>query len=473
MSAMRQVVFSNVLFVLFALSVSVPAEYQVTEIGDPGSFASAPVINDSGVMAWVYSDGVTTDIVLFDGSVITRLETAEWEDSSPFINAAGQVAWVGISGDKWDIFVYDGASITRMYAPCTRVRLPQISTSGTIAWEGDYNTSGIYYFDGTDISRLSGYSGFAYNLSLNSQGDIVWSEAPNFSQTWNLYMFDGTDIVQLTYQNQYNVLPQMNDQGVVVWQGFDGADWDVYLREEEGDILRLSNPGCVDMYPRVNNLGHAVWISTLAGCTDICFWDGQQILRIPTEGTDSNPRISDSGILVWEMYDGQDVEIMMFDGTQILQLTDNDVNDIRPWVNSMGLVTWQRLGAAGSQIVLAEPRDDIPPEINAVVASPSILWPPDHQMVPVELTIDATDNQNDTLASRIVSVASNEPQDGTGDGDTGPDWSITGDTTLDLRAERSGTGDGRVYTVTVECSDEAGNRTTAEVQVRVPKSRKK
>lgn len=56
-----------------------------------------------------------------------------------------------------------------------------------------------------------------------------------------------------------------------------------------------------------------------------------------------------------------------------------------------------------------------------------------------------------------MSVASNEPVNGTGDGDTAPDWQITGDLTVNLRAERSGSGSGRVYSITTQCADVAGN----------------
>jgi hypothetical protein len=68
----------------------------------------------------------------------------------------------------------------------------------------------------------------------------------------------------------------------------------------------------------------------------------------------------------------------------------------------------------------------------------------------------------------VVSVSSNEPVDGLGDGDTAPDWTITGDLAVSLRAERAGGGDGRVYTITVECQDSSGNGVTAPVTVRVP-----
>jgi len=45
---------------------------------------------------------------------------------------------------------------------------------------------------------------------------------------------------------------------------------------------------------------------------------------------------------------------------------------------------------------------------------------------------------------------------------------ITGPLTVDLRAERSGIGTGRLYTITAECRDASGNLATRSVQVSVP-----
>ena len=72
-----------------------------------------------------------------------------------------------------------------------------------------------------------------------------------------------------------------------------------------------------------------------------------------------------------------------------------------------------------------------------------------------------TDRVDSTPTTRIVSVESNEPSDG--------DWEVTGDLTLMLRAERSGHGPGRVYTISVESRDDSGNATIQTVTVAVPK----
>lgn len=113
-------------------------------------------------------------------------------------------------------------------------------------------------------------------------------------------------------------------------------------------------------------------------------------------------------------------------------------------------------------------KDTTPPVITSVSAKPNVLWPPNHKMVPVVLTAQASDLCSPTIDCKVTSVTSNEPENGLGDGDTAPDWKITGPLAVDLRAERAGTGSGRAYTVTVECTDASGNSANQAVTVAVP-----
>ena len=78
---------------------------------------------------------------------------------------------------------------------------------------------------------------------------------------------------------------------------------------------------------------------------------------------------------------------------------------------------------------------------------------------------------SDSAACRVGSVSSNEPENGLGDGDTAPDFEVTGAFSALLRAERSGGGSGRIYSVEMVCRDFSGNSTTATTAVSVPKSR--
>ncbi len=114
-------------------------------------------------------------------------------------------------------------------------------------------------------------------------------------------------------------------------------------------------------------------------------------------------------------------------------------------------------------------RDTTAPVIAALSNSAPTLWPPNHKMVPVTVSATVTDAVGLT-SFKIVNVTSSEPDNGLGDGDTANDIVITGDRTLQLRAERSGKGNGRTYTITVQATDAAGNTTKATTTAFVPKS---
>jgi hypothetical protein len=104
------------------------------------------------------------------------------------------------------------------------------------------------------------------------------------------------------------------------------------------------------------------------------------------------------------------------------------------------------------------------PDCTGVKATLTQLWPPNHKFVTVGLT-GATGG---TLV--ITGVTQDEPLNGTGDGDTSPDAAWVSSTVRDkvqLRAERSGTGDGRVYRVAFEVNG-SGGECSGVVYVGVP-----
>ncbi len=104
-----------------------------------------------------------------------------------------------------------------------------------------------------------------------------------------------------------------------------------------------------------------------------------------------------------------------------------------------------------------------PVAIQNASTSTSFMWPPNHKMQDIVVNYDVG------CASCSLSVSSNEPVNGTGDGDTSPDWEVIDAHHVKLRAERAGTGSGRIYTITITCAN--GVNTDVEtLQVRVAKS---
>jgi hypothetical protein len=130
-------------------------------------------------------------------------------------------------------------------------------------------------------------------------------------------------------------------------------------------------------------------------------------------------------------------------------------------------------GGVDSDTVTVDVVDTIAPTVSVTV-TPDRLWPPDHRLVPVSATVTADDLCAGALPVVLDSITSSEPDNGLGDGDTSADVSGaavgTPDTTFALRAERSGAGPGRVYTVTYRATDPTGNAGTGSASVRVPRS---
>jgi hypothetical protein len=153
---------------------------------------------------------------------------------------------------------------------------------------------------------------------------------------------------------------------------------------------------------------------------------------------------------------------------------DPSVSNDAPALFPLGVtpVTWTATDDAlnqqtDGQLVTIE--DTTPPEITVSV-SPDKLWPPNHKLVPITPTVVATDICDPNPIVRLISISSNEADNGNGDGNTTGDIAVTDDFTYSLRAERVGSGTGRIYTIVYEAEDQSGNKTQAEATVVVPKS---
>ena len=123
--------------------------------------------------------------------------------------------------------------------------------------------------------------------------------------------------------------------------------------------------------------------------------------------------------------------------------------------------------ATDTQTITA--KDTTPPEFSDVSASPNNLWPPNHKMKEVKINYTVTDNCSDAEhITTTLEIVSNEPVNGTGDGDTEPiDFEVIDNHTVMLRAERAGNGDGRIYTITITSVDDCGNSSSTQTEVYV------
>jgi hypothetical protein len=110
--------------------------------------------------------------------------------------------------------------------------------------------------------------------------------------------------------------------------------------------------------------------------------------------------------------------------------------------------------------------DDDPPVCDQASATPNLLWPPNHRLVPVRIA-GIADPNGDPLTITVTGITQDEAANGLGDGDTAPDGVLAG-STAQVRAERAGSGDGRVYQVSFTASDGRGGLCSGAVGVGVP-----
>ncbi|MFO0701523.1 MAG: FG-GAP repeat protein [Nitrospira sp.] len=123
---------------------------------------------------------------------------------------------------------------------------------------------------------------------------------------------------------------------------------------------------------------------------------------------------------------------------------------------------------SGSGYVFRVGSPNTPPVCTAAQAFPFALWAPNHQFVPVVI-MGVTDPDGDSVTLTVTGVTQDEPVKGPGSGNMSPDAVIQAGA-ASVRAERAGTGNGRVYHVSFTADDGKGGSCTGAVTVGVPHS---
>jgi hypothetical protein len=164
-------------------------------------------------------------------------------------------------------------------------------------------------------------------------------------------------------------------------------------------------------------------------------------------------------------------------GGDSIILPDCVVSNLSLGLHTLTLRVDDGLNLPNSKNVSVEIVDTTVPTL-APVAIKYLLWPPNHNLVNISIQANASDNSG-LLPALSAAVVSNEPENGLGDGDIDDDWTepiidqINGTISLQLRSERSGSGNGRVYTVSITATDSSNNSSIAIIDIIVPHDKRK
>lgn len=109
-----------------------------------------------------------------------------------------------------------------------------------------------------------------------------------------------------------------------------------------------------------------------------------------------------------------------------------------------------------------------PPMCSGATASPAqVLWSPQHKMQAIHIQ-GITDAEEDPVSVTVTHIEQDEPVNGLGDGDTSPDGAGVGTSTAQVRAERGGKGNGRLYEISFIARDSSAAACYGGVFVGVP-----
>lgn len=186
-------------------------------------------------------------------------------------------------------------------------------------------------------------------------------------------------------------------------------------------------------------------------------------VEVCVAGTDFCTNVDDKGTFTLAANVGGDV-VLVFRGrdfTARLALNDVPRGATVDIDNIECSTTTGRCQA--ENVVIVNPANEAP-ICDMAAARPATLWPPNHRMVPITI-VGVVDPDGDRVDVTATDISSNEADDAPGSGNTSPDSQLD---PLAVRAERSGQGAGRIYTIEFVADDGHGGTCTGIVEVCVP-----
>jgi probable HAF family extracellular repeat protein len=420
----------------------------ITDLGQPGFGTHARGVNATG-LAVGYGDDTAVSFGFFEDAapLFVPLPGGSDDIQALAVNDAGVMTGRYVDADGLNqAYRYDSVGNVLTSVPLLAGALSNTATainaSGVVA---GFTAGGKFHGfrqsgadPAEDIGDLGG--GISNATGINGS-NVVVGYATDAQHHQQAVRYDGA-LHALTSLGGLNAQANgINESGIVVGWSQDGSTPQKTLATRWANDTTPQSlgtlGGAMSQALAVNGNGDIVgWSVTSSGQFHAFLWQNGTM-------TDLNDLLSSgSGWVLYQAYALNTNGVIVGDGT----FDDG---------------TGPQARAFRMTIKSEDKADTTAPAIAWVHASPDTLWPPNNQMVPVTLTASATDDSGVAPSCSLVGMASSDPHAG--------DMVQTGPMSAWLRASKTNGGERR-YTLTVQCTDAAGNMSTATVTVRVPKS---
>lgn len=301
-------------------------------------------------------------------------------------------------------------------------------------------------------------------------GWIVYFEASAYHPPYTIYKMDpdGNNVTQLTLPDLYDypIWLDGDNNGYIALVGPSENGREILIMKADSvlssqNMRGLSESPVNDRDPDWTPTGFNIAPEANAGPDQALELSSCEGAEVTLDGSMSAD--PDNNIVSYEWLEG---DTILGEGQQL--------NYVFPLgVHTVTLKVSDTLGMSDTDEVVITVQDTTAPVVNAAVFNNS-LWPANNKMVDVGFSYQVSDGCAEDVDISIA-VTADEPTataPGAGGPNHAPDAEIAADGRILLRAERSGSGDGRVYRITVTATDVSGNSAFSSVFVRVNHNKK-
>jgi hypothetical protein len=224
---------------------------------------------------------------------------------------------------------------------------PRLNEAGQLAWVGVREHGfGIFFYDGVEVIRLTDNSDRDRNVVINDLGQVAWSGERDNEE---IFLWREGETSQITHDVGSSFVlddkvTDINNAGDIVWQAFGE------VRMFDGATVRvLADDNFSRSSIRLSEAGHVVW----AGVTrsggqahsdqEVFVYDEHGLLQLTNNQlSDSYPQVNSAGDVVWvrEIFSPWHYQIMHWNGSETVVVADNVFAPSSLRINESGKMAW-------------------------------------------------------------------------------------------------------------------------------------